>query len=69
MTMCRYGFLLPASFIEPVGVETWEFHRSVTLSNIIRERNFRTVAISLLEMGFIRDEKQYIDHIIISFLQ
>jgi len=25
----RYGFLLPPRFIEPVGVETWEFHRTV----------------------------------------
>merc|ERR1711892_741915 len=25
----RYGFLLPPSFIEPVGVETWAFHKTV----------------------------------------
>jgi carboxypeptidase A2 len=25
----RYGFLLPPRFIEPVGVETWQFHRTV----------------------------------------
>ena len=27
--MIRYGFLLPASFIEPVGEETWEFHKTI----------------------------------------
>jgi len=25
----RYGFLLPPRFIEPVGVETWQFHKTV----------------------------------------
>jgi len=25
----RYGFLLPPSFIEPVGRETWQFHKTV----------------------------------------
>merc|ERR1711872_104248 len=25
----RYGFLLPPRFIEPVGIETWEFHKTV----------------------------------------
>ena len=25
----RYGFLLPPQYIEPVGLETWQFHRAV----------------------------------------
>ena len=25
----RYGFLLPARYIQPVGEETWEFHRTL----------------------------------------
>ena len=32
----RYGFLLPASYIEPVGIETWEFHK--TLAEAVIEK-------------------------------
>jgi len=30
----RFGFLLPPRFIEPVGGETWEFHRTVAIQVI-----------------------------------
>jgi len=30
----RYGFLLPPSFIEPVGRETWQFHKAVAMEVI-----------------------------------
>jgi len=30
----RYGFLLPPSFIEPVGRETWQFHKTIALDVI-----------------------------------
>jgi len=32
----RYGFLLPPRFIEPVGLETWEFHKTVAEAVIER---------------------------------
>ena len=30
--LLRHGFLLPPSFIEPVGKETWEFHKTVAMA-------------------------------------